>query len=124
MSFQDWFRKRWSAFVVHEQPPWRRLRMAKGSSPQLLISRVLDLQPHEALLLAALPGAVLFLGSVLMDIDHLPTPAEAKYSAVNFSREVGYIPALNWSVTYLLLFPEHRSRSSGFVSREFTVTSK
>ena len=59
-----------------------------------------------------------------MDIDHLPTPAEAKYSAVNFSREVGYIPALNWSVTYLLLFPEHRSRSSGFVSREFTVTSK
>jgi hypothetical protein len=71
-----------------------------------LISRILALQPHEALLFAFLPGLVLVVGSYLLGIDHLATPPDAIYSGTDgLEREVGYIPALNWSITYLLLFP-------------------
>jgi hypothetical protein len=79
---------------------------ANGSSPRPFLYRVLDLQPHEASLFAALPGFVLLTGSAVLGIDHVLTPNNVMYSGpAGISREVGYVPALNWSVTYLLLFP-------------------
>ncbi len=79
-----------------------------------LFRAMLRLPPHYALLAAALPGFVLFVGSYLLNLDHVMAPARAPFvgpdpradGVTQFSvREVGYVPALNWSLTYLLLFP-------------------
>jgi hypothetical protein len=77
-----------------------------------LFQQVLEIAPHYALLAAALPGFVLFVGSYLLNLDHVSAPATRPFvgpyptgTPEYISREVGYVPTLNWSLTYLLLFP-------------------
>lgn len=58
------------------------------------------------LLLGFLYGFALIVASSLLKIDRFLTPNYAPFvDAPHTARQVGYIPALNWSLTYFLLLP-------------------
>lgn len=66
------------------------------------LAAVCKVQPYHFLLAGLIPGFALIAGSMVLHIDSVwaVSPAYA-----NTSREVGYLWALNWSLSYALLFP-------------------
>jgi hypothetical protein len=71
-----------------------------------LLSRILREPPHYALLFAMLGGFGLIAGSMLLKIDSFNTPqAISLADGKTITRQVGYIWAWNWSVSYAVLFP-------------------
>jgi hypothetical protein len=71
-----------------------------GSRP--FLETVLSFEPYYALLFALLPGFGLVFGSILLGIAFVTAQATV-FAPVD--RQVGYLPAINWSLTYALLFP-------------------
>jgi len=60
-------------------------------------------QPYYALLIGLLPGFALIFGSFLLHIASWKAAPPPPIGGI--VREVGYLPALNWSLTYGILFP-------------------
>lgn len=78
---------------------------ATESAPESAVpflERVLSLESYYVLLAALIPGFGLIFGSILLRIAFW-TACAVDFATVN--REVGYVPAVNWSFTYALLFP-------------------
>ncbi len=77
-------------------------REPETSRPRSVLEAVCSIQPYHVLLLGLLPGFSLLFGSLVLGI------ATWKAKSPEFAgieREVGYWPALNWSITYAILFP-------------------
>ncbi len=70
--------------------------------PRSFLAAVCSLQPYYFLLAGLVPGFLLIAGSLILHIDSVSAKAPTYAST---TREVGYIGALNWSLTYALLFP-------------------
>ena len=71
-------------------------------SPRTLVEAAFKIEPYYVMLVGMLPGFALVFGSMLLHI------ASVKAYAPGFAkvtREVGYVPALNWSFTYAILLP-------------------
>jgi hypothetical protein len=72
------------------------------SRPRSFVEAVCSIQPFYVLLAGLVPGFALIFGSIILHLDTL------KASAPHFAattREVGYLSALNWSISYALLLP-------------------
>jgi hypothetical protein len=67
-----------------------------------LLQRIQSWEPHYALLVLLVWGLIVLLSAAGLDVlTFLATPPYV----VGVAREVGYLAAVNWSVTYTLLFP-------------------
>jgi hypothetical protein len=67
-----------------------------------LVEAVCLAQPYHVLLIGLLPGFALIFGSLVL---HIAAWTARAPDFADRSREVGYLPALNWSLTYAILFP-------------------
>ena len=73
-----------------------------SSRRRSLVEAVCSIQPHYVLLVGLLPGFGLIFGSLIL---HIATWTARAPRFASIDREVGYLPALNWSLTYAILFP-------------------
>lgn len=73
-----------------------------ASRPRSLVEAVCFAQPHYVLLIGLLPGFALIFGSLVM---HIAAWTARAPDYADTTREVGYLAALNWSLTYAILFP-------------------
>ncbi len=76
--------------------------MAPASRGRTLAEAACLAQPHYVLLVGLLPGFALIFGSLVLNIATWTARAPDFADA---NREVGYLAALNWSITYAILFP-------------------
>jgi ABC-type multidrug transport system fused ATPase/permease subunit len=75
---------------------------ASEARPRTLVEWACAVQPYHVLLAGLLPGFALIFGSLALGVGYWTARAPEH---ARMDREVGYIPALNWSVTYAILFP-------------------
>jgi hypothetical protein len=78
------------------------MREPEISRPRSIVEAVCFVQPYYVLLVGLLPGFGLIFGSLIL---HIATWTASSPDFAAKDREVGYLPALNWSLTYALLFP-------------------
>src|SRR5665213_1650133 len=74
------------------------------NKPTPFLQKVLSIEPYVLLLFGFLWGVLLIVGSYVLNIDSLMTPNAPPFNGAGV-RQIGYISALNWSLTYAVLFP-------------------
>src|SRR5215469_5855180 len=74
----------------------------RSSSRKTVLESVLSAQSYYILLFGLIPGFTLIFSSILLGIYFFKATAP-EFAPID--REVGYLPALNWSLTYAVLLP-------------------
>ena len=73
-----------------------------ASRARTLVEATCFAQPYYVLLVGLLPNLALIFGSLVL---HIATWTARAPGFADTNREVGYLAALNWSITYSILFP-------------------
>src|SRR5579862_1053120 len=73
-----------------------------SSRARTILEMVLSAETYYVFLVGLMPGFVLVFASILLGIGFW-TARATEFAPID--REVGYLPALNWSMAYAVLFP-------------------